>query len=156
LQWAGRLEILEEQPLQVFAGRQAFDAIGVLLVGPLVVPEPVLAAIGEDDEGRFDVFRVAATLFLGVVGIGVLALGFEVAQDAAEFAFEELVRAAGGHVVFKQDLAWIQQVPAAVREGAVNQDAGAVYPVSVSSTSAPRQSPAEWAHLGTAAISRRW
>src|SRR5579863_1617699 len=58
------------------------DSIGVSLVGSLVIPEPVLAAVGENYEGRSDVFGVAACLILRIVGVLVRPLGFEHRQRA--------------------------------------------------------------------------
>ena len=90
-----RLEVLEPDAFEIFARRQPLDSVGVALVGTLEVPEPMLAAVGENDEWRLQVFGVAARLLLRVVGIEVFALCFEHAQHTAEFVFEQIVSAPG-------------------------------------------------------------
>ena len=79
-----RLEIFQPESLQVFRRRQALNAEGVGLIGKRVIPEPMLAAVGEDDERGVEVLGVAARLLLGLVGIGVLPLRFQHAGSGAK------------------------------------------------------------------------
>ena len=51
LQWPRRLQIFEANALQIVARREPLDTIGVPLIRALVIPKPMLAAVGEDDEG---------------------------------------------------------------------------------------------------------
>jgi len=69
LERARRLEILKADAFKIFARGQPFDPVGVALVCPLVVPEPVLSPVGGDDERGRQVLCVTACLLLGVVGV---------------------------------------------------------------------------------------
>jgi hypothetical protein len=66
----------------------ALDPVRVPLIGALEVPKPMLARVGEDDEGSFQIFRSAARLFLRVVRIEVFTLRFDDAQNAAELVLQ--------------------------------------------------------------------
>ena len=74
------------------------------LVGALVVPEPMLAPVGENDEGGFQVLGVAAGLLLGVVGVEVLPLRFQHAQHPTQAVLEQVVRPAARGVELECDL----------------------------------------------------
>ena len=115
---------MRRSALKVLARRQALDAVGVALVGALVVPEPMLAAIGQDDERGLEIFRIAACLLLRVVGIEVFALGFQHAEDAAQPVLEQIVAAAAGGVQLELDLLGVEQIPAAGFERLVDEDSG--------------------------------
>ena len=66
-QRARRLKIFKEQPFQIFPGWQPLDAVSVL-VGAGVIPEVMNFAVGQDDEGGFEIFRVTACLLLVIIG----------------------------------------------------------------------------------------
>jgi hypothetical protein len=83
------------------------------LVGTFVVPKPMLAAVGEDDERRLQVLRIAPSLLLGVIGIKVFALGLEHGQNAPKAIFQEVVGSPARCVELKLYLLRIEQIPAA-------------------------------------------
>ncbi|OGP49246.1 MAG: hypothetical protein A2Y79_10555 [Deltaproteobacteria bacterium RBG_13_43_22] len=124
LKGAWGLEIFEANPFQVLLGWQAFDTIGVLMVGSLKVPKPVLTSIREDNKGSVAVFCIAASLFFGVIRVQVLTFRLEHAEGAANAVLEDVVGATCGSVVLKNYLPTlrVQQVPTAVGEGFVDKD----------------------------------
>ena len=81
----------------------------------------MLPTVGQNDERGLEILGVTASLFFGVVGIEVLALGLKHAQDASYTVFEQIVCPSGRRVQLELALLRIQQVPAAVSEGLVNQ-----------------------------------
>ena len=61
---------------KVLTTRQAFKAVGVL-VGALVIPKPMFFAVGQNNKWGAQIFSIAARLFFRIVGVFVLAFGFE-------------------------------------------------------------------------------
>jgi hypothetical protein len=88
---AGRLEVFQTETLQIIPGGQPFDPVGVALVRALIVPDPMFATVGKNDEGGLEVLSVAAGLLLGVVGVPVFALGFENAPFVASGIFDAIL-----------------------------------------------------------------
>ena len=83
--------VFQAKSFQVIQGGESLDPVGVFLVCPLVIPEPVLPAVGEDDEGNLDLLGVLSGLLLGVVRVLVLRLGFQDGKRT-ELAEKEVVR----------------------------------------------------------------
>jgi len=119
-QWPGRLEVFEKEALEVLLGREPLDAISIL-IGTGEIPEPVFFAVGEDDERGVQVLSVAASLLPGVIGVNILAFGFEDAEDGATLGHEDVIGAAGMSVEFKTDLVRIEKIPAAEFECFIDQ-----------------------------------
>ena len=63
------------------------------MVGALIIPEAVLATIGEKDEGSSEIFGIAAGLLLCMLGVLIFALGFEDAKRSS-WAEEDIIGAA--------------------------------------------------------------
>jgi hypothetical protein len=82
LEWSWRLEVLEAKTFKVVTGGKTFDTVSVSLVGPLEIPEPVLAPVRENDERGFQVFGISTRLLFSVVWIEVFALRFQHANLA--------------------------------------------------------------------------
>ncbi len=80
-----------------------------------------IAAGAENYEGRAQVFRVAAGLFLSFIGVEVGSLGFEYAKRAA-LSGENVIGAAAVTVQFKAHPTVFEEFPAALSEGLVDQD----------------------------------
>src|SRR5207249_4064629 len=70
------------------------------------------------------VLCVAPRLFLSVIRIKVLALGFEDAQNAAQSVLKQIVDPAGRGVQLQLNLLRVQQVPTTRSEGFVDLDPG--------------------------------
>jgi hypothetical protein len=65
---------------------EAFDSVGVSLIGALIIPKPVLPPVRENDEGGAHILGVAAGLVLGVVRVKILSLRLEDAKRATRAA----------------------------------------------------------------------
>jgi hypothetical protein len=81
-----------------------------------------MESLGRDREGA-QVFGVTAGLFLGVVGVEVGSFGFEDAERAFA-AGEDVIGAAAFAVEFETDATAVEEIPAAISEGLVDQDTG--------------------------------
>jgi hypothetical protein len=83
----------------------------------------MLPAIGEDHERRLHVLGVCPRLLLRIVGVEILPLRFEDAQGAVQ-SHEDIIRPAAARVEFEADLMSVQQLPAALAEGFINENSG--------------------------------
>src|SRR5207247_4515120 len=113
LKRAGRLEVLQANPFEVLTRREPLDPVGITLIDPLVVPKPVFAPVGKDHERGRQVLGVSPRLLLRVVGVKVLALGFEDAEHPPEAVLQEVVRAAARSIRLEPALLRGQSGPAA-------------------------------------------
>lgn len=120
------MKVFEANPFQVLLRWQTFDAVSILVIGSLKVPEPVLTSVGEDDKRCVAVFSIAAGLFFSIVRVQVLTFRLKHAEGTADFVLEDVVGATCGSVVLKNYLPTlrVQQVPTTVGEGLVNKDSG--------------------------------
>ena len=104
-------------------GGHALDSQGVALIGALVIPKPVLSSVGKNHKRGAKIFSVSPRLFFGVVGVEVGSFRFQDAKRPA-FTGEHVIGASAVAVEFKTHAAIIEEVPAAVPERLVDQDAG--------------------------------
>jgi hypothetical protein len=118
------LQVFEPDPFQILLGRQAFDAVGVPFLGAIQIPEPVLAAVGEDDQRRLEVLGVPAPLLFRVVRVAVFPLRFQHAQDPPEPVLQEIVGSPAEGVILELHLLRVEEVPPVLFQRLVDQDAG--------------------------------
>jgi hypothetical protein len=116
------LKILQAQPFEVGQGGYALDSEGVPLVGAFVIPKPVLLSVGQNYKRGAQVFRVSAGLFFGLVGVKVWPFCFQHAERPA-FSGENVIGSPAMTVQFKAHPTFVEEIPAALSELLVDQDA---------------------------------
>jgi hypothetical protein len=114
------LKILKANTLQVLLGGKSLNTVCISLVGSLVIPELVFAAIRENHERRSEIFCVTTSLLFGVVRIELFPLCLEDTQDTAQIVLQEIVGPTICDALLKLDLLGVQQIPPTQFKGAVD------------------------------------